>query len=74
VRRYLKGRRVGAVIPARKDQQTDPTFDPAACRERNVVERLINRLKQRRRIATHYEKRAANYRAMLVIAAILFWL
>jgi hypothetical protein len=34
VRRYLKERRIGAVIPARKDQQTNPAFDRAADRER----------------------------------------
>jgi transposase len=39
-----------------------------------VVERLINRLKRYRRIATRYEKRAANYAAMWTIAAILDWL
>ncbi|HEX5504777.1 MAG TPA: IS5/IS1182 family transposase, partial [Thermomicrobiales bacterium] len=39
-----------------------------------AVERLINRLKQYRRIATRYEKRAANYRAMLTVAAIVLWL
>lgn len=35
---------------------------------------LINRLKQYRRIAIRYEKRAENYRALLTIAAILLWL
>jgi transposase len=38
------------------------------------VERLINHCKQFRRLATRYEKRAENYRAMWVIAAILLWL
>src|SRR3954468_22957712 len=38
------------------------------------VERLINRLKQFRRIATRYEKRAANYLAMLTIGMILLWI
>ncbi|MBW4691210.1 MAG: IS5/IS1182 family transposase, partial [Lyngbya sp. HA4199-MV5] len=33
-----------------------------------------NRLKQFRRIATRYEKRAVNYLAMLTIASILLWL
>ncbi len=74
VRRYLKERGIGAVIPTRADEAPDPAFDRAAYRERNVVERLINRLKQWRRIATRYEKRAANYRAMLTVAAILLWL
>jgi transposase len=45
-----------------------------AYRERNVVERLINRLKQFRRLATRYEKRAANYKATVTVAAILLWL
>ncbi|MCC5610475.1 IS5/IS1182 family transposase, partial [Nostoc sp. CHAB 5834] len=34
----------------------------------------INRLKQFRRIATRYEKLAANYTAMITIASILLWL
>jgi transposase len=74
VRQYLKERRIGAVIPTKADEVPDPAFDQTAYRERNVVERLINRLKQWRRIATRYEKRAANYAAMLTVAAILFWL
>ena len=43
----------------------------AAYRECNRVERLINQLRPCRRIATRYEKRAANYHAMLTTAAIL---
>ena len=40
-----------------------------------MVELLINRLEQHRRVATRYEKRAANYyRAMLTRACILLWL
>jgi transposase len=41
---------------------------------RNRIERLINRLKQFRRVATRYEKRAENYEAMVTIAAIMLWL
>ena len=74
VRRYLKERRIGVVIPTKADEPPDPAFDRTAYRERNVVERLINHLKQWRRIATRYEKRAANYLAMLAVAAILLWL
>lgn len=74
VRRYLKGRQIGAVIPTKADEAPDPAFDRAAYRERNVIERLINRLKRWRRIATRYEKRAANYLAMLTVAAILLLL
>ena len=49
-------------------------FDKAIYRQRNRVERLIGLMKQHRRLATRYEKRAANYRAMWVIAATIHWL
>jgi transposase len=39
-----------------------------------VVERCFNRLKQFRAVATRYDKRAVNYRAMVVIASLLLWL
>lgn len=59
---------------ARKDNEPRAgTFDKEAYRQRNLVERLINRLKQFRRVATRYEKRAINYWAMLTIAAIVLW-
>ena len=74
VRRYLKRRGIGVVIPTRAGEVPDRAFERAAYRERNAVERLINRLKQQRRIATRYEKRAANYLAMVTLGAILLWL
>jgi transposase len=49
-------------------------FDGAIYRNRNLVERFINRLKHFRRVATRYEKRADNYEAMLKKAAIEIWL
>jgi transposase len=39
-----------------------------------VFERCVNRLKQRRGLATRYKKRAANYRAVVVLAALVIWL
>lgn len=49
-------------------------LDQSIYRRRNVVDCFLNWLKQWRGLATHYEKRAVNYRAMVVIAAILIWL
>jgi transposase len=71
IRRYLKERRIGVVIPMKANQEPGVSFDREAYWDRNVVVRHINRLKPYRRIATRYEKRAANY---LAIAAILLWL
>jgi transposase len=74
VRRALRRRGIGAVIPRQTNERQTGRFDRAAYRARNRVERLINRLKQWRRIATRDEKRAAHDGAMLTIAAILLWL
>ena len=51
-----------------------PRFDRARYRQRNVVERCFNRLKQFRDLATRYAKRAVYYRAELVIVATILWL
>ena len=56
---------IGVEIPYRANQPANGLFDRRLYRERNRIERLINRLKQFRRIATRYEKRTANYLAML---------
>jgi transposase len=74
IRHYLRRRGIGVVIPRRKDERRRGPFDHAAYRQRNVAEWLVNRLKQFRRIATRYEKRAVNYRGMLTLAAIMLWL
>ena len=73
VRSRLRGRGIGAVIPTKSDQRRRPRFDRAAYRERNGVERLLNRLKQYRAIATRYDKRKEMYHAGLTFAAILLW-
>jgi transposase len=74
VRRYLKRRGIRGVIARRSNEPPQKHFDRERYRDRNRVERLINRLKQSRRVATRYEKLAVNYLAMVTIAAILIWL
>jgi transposase len=74
IRQYLRSHGIRITIPRKRcDHRTGP-FDRSMYRQRNKIERLINRLKQFRRIATRYEKRAANYQAMLCLAAIVLWL
>ena len=75
IRSYLRRRGVGSVIPRLANESRRGTrFDRQAYRQRNRVERAINRLKQFRRIATRYEKKAENYLAMLTLASIVMWL
>src|SRR5579872_5936105 len=74
VRRYLRRHGIGVTIPTKRNERPQRTFDRELYRERNQVERCINRLKQFRRVATRYEKLAVNFLAMVTIAAILIWL
>ena len=50
-----------------------PAFDRDAYKQRNTVERCINRLKQWRGLATRYDKTATIYLAALHIAGIFIW-
>ena len=74
VRRYCRRHGIRPVIPTKSNERPQRQFDRELYRERNHVERCINRLKQSRRVATRYEKLAVNYLAMVTIAAILIWL
>ena len=73
-RRSMRRRGIRITIPRKENECRRGPFDKAIYRLRNRVERLINRLKQFRRLATRYEKRAENFRAMWLIAATLLWL
>ena len=84
-RRALRRRGIGHTIPEKRDQQAHrvgrgsgggrpPKFDRDRYKQRNVVERCLNRLKQFRALATRYAKRAAYYRATLLLVSTVLWL
>jgi len=84
-RAALRARGIAFTSPERADQIAyrkakasaggrPPAFHPDAYAGRNVVERCFARLKQFRALATRYAKRAAYYRAILIIAALVLWL
>jgi transposase len=68
IRRWLRRRGIAAVIPTRKGQRPVRPFDRPTYRRRNIVERLVNWLKERRRLATRFEKLAENFLAMVKLA------
>jgi transposase len=74
IRAYCRRRGIRYTIPRLRTERPQRRFDRAAYRERNRVERLVGRLKQFRRVATRYEKRAVHFLAMVTIAACLLWL
>ena len=62
------------VIPPRSNRITPRDCDKEIYRERNLVERLFQKLKQYRRVATRHERLARNYMAMLNLVSTLIWL
>ena len=74
IRQYARQHGIRITIPRKVNECRKGSFDWEVYKQRNLVERLINRLKQFRPLATRYEKRGANYRAMWIIAATLLWL
>ena len=59
-----------AVIPPKKNRLEQRDYDSDLYKERNLVERFMNRIKQFRRVATRYEKTARNFLAFVQLAAI----
>lgn len=72
-RAYLHHKNIRCTIAHRKNEHRRGSFDKSHYHKRNIIERLINRLKQFRRIATRYEKRAANFSAMITIASLFLF-
>ena len=74
IRELLVERDIAPCIPSTANRTEPIWYDTERDKERNMVERLFNRLKQFRRVATRYEKRAANYLAFVHFASIIIWL
>ena len=71
LRRWLKKRRIRAVIPSLATRTFPFPLDRKAYKRRNVIERMWARLKNWRRIATRYDRLARNYLAGLALASVV---
>ena len=74
IRTFAANRRAWANIPPRSNRNEPICFSPHLYRARNLVERFFNKIKQCRRVATRYDKLAANYLAFIQLASIRLWL
>ena len=61
-------------VPPRRNRAAPVEYDRHLYRERNVVERYFARVKQYRRVATRYDKKAANFLGFVWLASIAFML
>ena len=74
IREMINGQGAWANIPPKSNRKDPICFSPHLYKARNLVERFFNKIKHFRRIATRYDKLAANYMAMIKLASIRIWL
>lgn len=75
LRRSLREAGAIPVIPGRRNRTRTIRYDKQRYRDRHLVENAFCRLKDFRRVATRYDKLAANFLSAVALAtAIAFWL
>ncbi|WP_371819030.1 IS5 family transposase, partial [Gluconobacter sp. P1C6_b] len=62
------------IIPSRKGRSAPQKTDWRRYQDRNRIERMFNRLKQMRRIATRYDKTVLSFMSFLNLAAARLWI
>lgn len=70
---YIRSQGAAAVIPPTSNRKIQREYSRELYRERNLVERAFNRLKQWRRIATRYDRRSLYFLAALHLTASVTW-
>ena len=60
-----------AVIPPRSNRLNPREYDKEQYKDRNLVERFFNRIKQFRRVATRYEKLDRNFMGMINLVCLM---
>jgi len=71
---YIQAMGAEAVIPPRSNRTEQRAYDRHVYKDRNLVERFFNRLKQFRRMATRYDKLACNFVSLLNLVCAYIWL
>jgi transposase len=62
------------VIPSRSIRKIPRQYDEYLYKERNKIERMFNKIKHFRRVATRYDKLDISYLSFVFLAAIYLWL
>ena len=70
----IEAKKMKAVIPPTANRLVQRKIDGHVYKERHLVENFFCKLKRFRRVATRYEKNAANFLGFVLFAAIRIWL
>lgn len=75
LRRSLREAGTTPVIPGRRNRKRAIRYDQERYRQRRLIENAFCRLKDFRRVATRYDKLAANFLSGAALATVIaFWL
>ena len=74
IRDEIASAEVEAVIPSKSNRRKPIPHDKAKYKWRNQIERLFNKLKNWRRVATRYDKTVLSFESFLNLAAARLWL
>jgi len=74
LRQFLIERGTQPVIPNNPTRKRFHPFDADAYKQRNRIERCFCQLKHFRRLATRYDRRAANFTGFIHLAAAIIWM
>ena len=74
-RAALAKRRVVACIPSKSNRKIPIPHDAALYKQRHKIENMFGRIKDWRRVHTHYDRCAHTFfSAICIAAAVIFWL
>ena len=65
---------IEAVIPSKSNRNEQREINRETYKLRNLIERMFNKLKNWRRVATRYDKTAESFLAFVTIASIKLWM
>jgi transposase len=74
IRQKLEAKGIEPVIPPKANRRKPWPYDKESYKQRHKVERLFNKIKQFRRVATRYEKLKATFLAFVTLALIVVML
>ena len=74
IRKEIEAAGAEAVIPAKVNRRNPAPHDRTKYKWRNLIERLFNKLKNWRRVATRYDKTKESYLGFVALASVKLWI